>query len=430
MKGFLLTVCSGCSRSLVASRTFHTAQVWTAVETYAALRRFISVLASVLFLMEAALAEEQTAPTGLSKDQPAAGRFVETDQGFMVPYSMAIPGSKAKFDMLPIPGGVFRMGSPEGETGRQPTEGPQFEVWIEPFWMGRCEVSWAEYRQYMSLFSVFKDFETKGVRKPADNQADAVTAPSRLYDPTFTFDKGDDPRLPAVSMSQFAARQYTKWLSGLTAQFWRLPTEAEWEYACRAGTTTVFHFGDEPTQLAEYGWSHANSGDKPHFVGEKKPNPWGLCDMHGNACEWVLDAGLTDGYQQLAGQQRTATETIVWPKELSPRVLRGGTWDSDPADCRSASRLFSNDRAWTETDPNLPKSPWWFTDGPALAIGFRVVRPLVAPAKETLPQYWDADVDSVKSAVAQRLAEGRGAAGVVDVQLPAAIQELKKPGSK
>ena len=334
---------------------------------------------------------------------------------------------KVSFDMLPIPGGTFRMGSPNAEPGRQSTEGPTFDVKVEPFWMARCEVSWAEYKQYMSLFSPFKEFETRGIRKPAERGADAVTAPSRLYDPTFTFDKGDDPKLPAVSMSQFAAKQYTKWLSGVTSQFLRLPTEAEWEYACRAGTTTAYSFGDDAAQMAEYGWCHANANDQPHFVGLKKPNPWGLHDMHGNACEWVLDAGLLDGYARFAGKPLSVAEAVVWPQSVSPRILRGGTWDSDPADCRSAARLFSNDRAWSETDPNLPRSPWWFTDGPALAVGFRLIRPLRSPAVEERGKYWDADVDSIRSAVAQRISEGRGAAGVVDADLPAAIEGLSKP---
>jgi formylglycine-generating enzyme len=364
----------------------------------------------------------------LTAERPAEGRFVETERGFMVPYRAMIPGSEVTFDMVPVPAGTFTMGSPEGEPGRAATEGPQFQVRIDPFWIGRCEVSWAEYKQYLEMFAVFKEFQTRNVRAATpDSLADAVTAPSRLYDPTFTFDKGDDPRLPAVSMSQFAARQYTKWLSGLTGQFWRLPTEAEWEYACRAGSTAAYSCGDDAATLADYAWYFGNADDTPHPVGEKLPNAWGLHDMHGNALEWVLDELLADGYARFAGGTVAAADAIVWPKKLYPRVLRGGSWDSDPADCRSAARLGSNDREWTETDPNLPKSPWWFTDGPALAVGFRVVRPLTAPAASDRGRYWDADDPAVRRAVDKRLSEGRGALGIVDPALPQAVKELKTP---
>ncbi|MGE0605820.1 MAG: formylglycine-generating enzyme family protein [Pirellulales bacterium] len=391
------------------------------------IQNVLSLFVAAAALSAPARATEPAEVPGLVAERPATGPAIQTDLGFMVPYTVTIPGSKVTFDMVPIPGGTCRIGSPDGEPGRQPTESPTFEAQIEPFWMARCETSWAEYKLYMALFSPFKEFETRGIRKPADNEADAITSPSRLYDPTFTFDKGDDPRLPAVSMSQYAAKQYTKWLSGLTTQFCRLPTEAEWEHACRAGTTTAYSFGDDPAELDEFGWCHANSGDEPHFVGLKKPNPWGLHDMHGNACEWVLDGGLDDGYSQQAGRQLGWKDAIVWPQEVSPRILRGGTWDSDAADCRSAARLYSDDRAWCETDPNLPKSPWWFTDGPALAVGFRVIRPLHAPAASERGKYWDADVESIRRAVAQRISEGRGAAGVADADLPAALQSLKKP---
>lgn len=373
------------------------------------------------------VAETPANATGLVAERPADGNSIESDQGFMVPYQSVIPGTEVTFDMLPIPGGTFTMGSPEEEPGRAATEGPRFQVRIEPFWMGRCEVSWAEYKQYLEMFAVFKEFQSRNIRTTTpDNQADAVTAPSRLYDPTFTFDKGDDPQLPAVSMSQFAARQYTKWLSGLTGQFWRLPTEAEWEYACRAGTTTAYSTGDDPATLDAYTWHFGNSDDTPHPVGQKQPNAWGLHDMHGNALEWVLDELLEDGYARFAGGDVSGVDALVWPKKLYPRVLRGGSWDSDPADCRSAARLGSSDREWTETDPNLPKSPWWFTDGPALAVGFRVVRPLSPPPVEVRARYWDADDPAVRRAVDKRLSEGRGASGIVDPSLPEAARALKK----
>ena len=180
----------------------------------------------------------------------------------MIPYTAAIPGTEVQFEMVPIAGGQFMMGSPAAEKGRKADEGPQVEVRVEPFWMGKYPVTWGEYRQFMRLADLFHGFET--VQPPLrpvtkDRQADAVTAPSNLYDPTFTYRKGQKPRLPAVTMSQFAAKQYTKWLSRLRDEFYRLPSEVEWEYACRAGTQTAYFFGDDPAMLEKYGWFFDNS---------------------------------------------------------------------------------------------------------------------------------------------------------------------------
>jgi len=146
--------------------------------------------------------------------------MVEVPGGWMVPYDETIPGTTATFRMIPIPGGTLRMGSPEGEEDRIGDEGPLFEVGVEPLWMGENEVTWAEYKGFMAACDLFKAIESARIRQvtPA-NEADAVTAPSNLYDPTTTFANGETPDLPAVTMTQYAARQYTKWISGLTARF-------------------------------------------------------------------------------------------------------------------------------------------------------------------------------------------------------------------
>ena len=152
--------------------------------------------------------------------------------------SVTIPGSDVKFELLPVPAGTFLLGSPAREPGRSNDEGPQTEITVDAFWMGKHEVTWGEYQAVHAAHqSLRASLRTKWIRKvSAENQIDAVTSPSKLYDPSFTFATGDDPQQPAVSMSQYAAKQYTKWLSLLTGDFYRLPTEAEWEYACRAGT--------------------------------------------------------------------------------------------------------------------------------------------------------------------------------------------------
>jgi formylglycine-generating enzyme required for sulfatase activity len=363
---------------------------------------------------------------GIVAERPSSGPFVPCDNGFMVPYEAVIPGTDVRFEMVPIPGGRFRMGSPPDEEGRLDDEGPQFEVEIEPFWMGKFEITWAEYRRYMALHDIFKRFEGAGIRQVTDDRAiDVVTAPSSLYDPSFTFLAGAQDRGPAASMTQFAAKQYTKWLSLTSDIFYRLPTEAEWEYACRAGTTTRFSFGDDIDKIDEYAWHEDNSDGERHLVGEKKPNPWGLYDMHGNVAEWVLDAYSETGYGELSTQLQTVASAFRKPTKLYPRVVRGGSFDLAPEDCRSAARLGSEDRDWKEEDPNFPRSPWWYTTEPATGVGFRLLRPLRPPtSREEQESFWRADLDEIhEDAVSRVRQEGRGALGLVDDKLPAAIEQ-------
>jgi formylglycine-generating enzyme len=343
-------------------------------------------------------------------------------------YSRQIPGTEIWFDMVLVPAGKFRLGSPQDEAYRGGDEGPQVEVALKSFWMGKHEVTWDEYRRYMALSEVFDKFNDLGVRRLEEkHQVDAITAPSKLYDPSFTYAPGEGPRQPAVTMSQYAAKQYTKWLSLLTGEFYRLPTEAEWEYACRAGTTTAYSFGDDPAKLGDYAWYYDNADDKTHDVGGKKPNAWGLYDIHGNACEWVLDEYREDWYATLSGKKPElyGDAAICWPTKLYPRVLRGGSWFVDPEACRSASRRPSNDDDLRSYDPNSPQSPWWFASDEAQDIGFRIVRPLDPPPRDQWTKYWDADIPEIQEVVDHRIDdEGRGERGKVDAELPAAIKGL------
>ena len=362
--------------------------------------------------------------TGLVSDKPADGRSVQTDAGYMVPYTLQIPGSDVSFEMVPIPGGTFKMGSPGGEAGREDVEGPQITVKVEPFWMGCREVRWAEYKQYMDLYTAFKEFEVQGVRKVTDeNRIDAITAPTPLYEPDFTFEYGEDPDQPAVTISQYSAKQYTKWMTAITGMPHRLPTEAEWEYACRAGSTTAYHFGDDASQLGDYAWFAGNTDDSgTQIVGQKKPNQWGLYDMHGNAAEWVMDA--LEPYKASDKVLNAATDWVR-PKEIDPRIVRGGSWEFDAEACRSASRYPSDHEAWREYDPNLPKSPWWLTTDPARGVGFRIIRPLKTVSREQMEEFWKIDVEDIELDVNDRLSEGRGVLGIVDGDLPKAIKELE-----
>ena len=371
----------------------------------------------------------ETPILGMAAEPPAVGRFVKTEQGYMVAYKTAIPGTTVEYEMQPIPGGKYLLGSPSAEPGREACEGPQVEIIVEPFWMGTYEVTWGEYKQYMALHDAFKKLAVaKKHLITAANRDYVVTAPSNLYDPTFTFQFGDHPRQPALSMSQFAAKQYTKWFSGVTGRFYRLPTEGEWEYACRAGAATAYSFGDDPAQLKDYGWykESEDAKEETHKVGEKKPNRWGLFDMHGNVAEWVLDGYGERAYARLLGKTTTAGDAVQWPTKLFPRVVRGGSYADAPQGCRSASRHQSSDDKWRSTDPNFPKSPWWFTDGYGLAVGMRIVRPLMPPPPDQRAKVWEADLEMIREDFTRRIdEEGRGARGVANPELPQAIKEIE-----
>ena len=365
---------------------------------------------------------------GFSKQKPESGPSVAIEGGFMVPYTVTIPGSETTFEMSPIPGGEFQMGSPEGEKDRRPDEGPQVKVTVDPFWMGKYEVTWGEYNHYMRLEDAFVRFKQQEQRLVNEDQpqADSLSAPSKSYKPKETYDAGEGDNQPAATMTQFAAKQYTKFLSLLVDDFYRLPTEAEWEYACRAGTTTTFYFGDDVNQLQDHAWFYDNSDDYRQEVGTKKPNPWGLHDMYGNVSEWVLDQYAEDSYARLKDKTNTCEEAFLKPTKLYPRICRGGSFELEAEDCRSSARQPTEEDGWKEEDPNIPQSPWWFTDSPATGIGFRIMRPLKTPAnREDKESYWSADVAGIYEDVKDRIKDnGRGAFGIVDPGLPEAIKNL------
>jgi len=309
-----------------------------------------------------------------------------TNQTQMRLYTDKISGTDVSFDMVPVLGGEFLMGSPEKERGRKPDEGPPHRVAIEPFWMGKHEVTWNEYELFMYPEEEKKIRALRQYNAAQFPGADAVSRPTAPY-VEMSFGMGKDG-FPAISMTQHGANKYCQWLSAKTGRFYRLPTEAEWEYACRAGTTTAYFFGDDPAKLGDYAWYAQNSDGKYQKVGKKKPNPWGLHDMHGNVVEWTLDEYNADYYKQFAS---TLAES-PWNKATKPypHVARGGSWDDDAELLRSAARRAS-DRSWKQQDPQLPKSIWYLTD--AQFLGFRVIRPLKVPPPEELSKYWTSGVE-------------------------------------
>ncbi|MBM3846397.1 MAG: hypothetical protein FJ405_08940 [Verrucomicrobia bacterium] len=299
----------------------------------------------------------------------------------MSAYTNLIAGTKVKYSMVPIQAGEVLVGSPDNEAGRAADEGPQTKVKVSAFWMGRCEVTWNEFELFM-----YPDEERKfkgeiPTDPEVDKVSDLVTRPTKPY-VEMSFGMGKDG-YPAISMTQHAANKYCQWLSGKTGHFYRLPTEAEWEYACRAGTTTAYSFGGDSSQLGQYAWHESNSDFKYQKVGRKKPNPWGLYDMHGNVAEWVLDQ-YEPSLTALAGLGGDNT----WAKQRTPypQTAKGGSWDDTAQKLRSAARRGS-DKSWKMQDPQLPKSIWYLTD--AQFLGFRVVRPLKVPTPEEMQRYWN-----------------------------------------
>jgi formylglycine-generating enzyme required for sulfatase activity len=285
-------------------------------------------------------------------------------------YTETIPNTKVTFDMVPIPAGNFTMGSPASEAGRGADEGPQHKVSLPAFYIAKKEVTWSEYDE----FGFSLDLQRKrklGLTGPKD-AGDAVSRPTPPYaDESWGWGKEQQP---VIGVTQYAASRYCEWLSARTGKKYRLPTEAEWEYAARAGTTTAYSFGDDPAAIAEYAWFKENSGEQPHLGGAKKPNPWGLFDMHGNVAEWTADK-----YDAAFYAQSTASAPFNDPgKELYPHSVRGGSWDDVPAKLRVAARRSSTE-AWSRRDPQNPKSLWWHTD--ATFVGLRVVADVDNSAK-------------------------------------------------
>lgn len=358
---------------------------------------FVCVLlhvASCLVFPAVSLGQQATSPTG--KD-PAEQELapptevpvlevpdaVASTEAEMKPYQEIVEQADVTFEMLPIPSGTFLMGSPEDEDDRRDDEGPQREVEISAFWMSKTEISWDVYDVWASDLDIFRRNMMNLKASPRDALADQfqISQPTKPYtDMTFGMGKKG---YPAICMTQHAARTFCKWLSAKTGRYYRLPTEAEWEYACRAGTTTAYSFGDDPDDLEDYAWYFDNTDEGYEKVGKKKPNPWGLHDMHGNVAEWVLDQYDEEGYVSVADQTK---DPLLVPKTLYPRVVRGGGWDQYAEDCRSAARGASEED-WKKQDPQFPKSIWYHTD--ALHVGFRIVRPLVQPSQEEKTSKWE-----------------------------------------
>lgn len=289
---------------------------------------------------------------------------------------VSIPGTAVSLRLVWVPGGTYRVGTSETESDRDPDEGPVTEVTLGGYWMGQMEVT-------DDAFNIFRfpdrDSDTTAVAG-AQYDVDGVTRPSPPYeDPAFGM--GGEGK-PAVGMTQWGALHFAKWLTEKTGVFFRLPTEAEWEVACRAGRDPDGMSPLSGAMLDRAAWYADNSGMSLQSVGQKRPNAWQLHDMLGNAAEWMLDEYQEDYHARVA---ENPVDPWVQPTRLHPRTVRGGSFDEGPEAMRCGARLESTTE-WKRRDPQIPKSFWWNTDSPFL--GFRLVAPADRPDPESEAMFW------------------------------------------
>jgi len=299
-------------------------------------------------------------------------------------YTEKIPKSSVSFNMIAIPGGTFKMGSPAGEPFRKEDEGPVREVEISPFFMAEIEVSWDEFLAfYVQTAAEGRSTDTEGLRKNQKVETDAISGATPPYgQPDQGWGLG---KRPAISFSFHAAETYCKWLTSVTGKTYRLPTEAEWEYACRAGSSGPYFFPGDPekfykrglkarlskndtTLINTYVTYKGNSPTKTQLPDHVKPNPFGLRNMTGNVAEFCSDWYQPDAYSKYP------EGTIIDPKgpeEGVEHVVRGGSFLSTADLLRSAVRDNTRTGTWLKTDPQMPKSLWWYSD--CFHVGFRVV---------------------------------------------------------
>jgi len=313
--------------------------------------------------------------SGSSQSQGTNDSFTSEPENFEG-YIQEIPDTDHTFEMTPVPGGTLQL----GETN---DNADGLNVDISPFWMGSHEVTWNLYEVYLlsdEFGAVAEMFDAA--------LADAVSMPSLPYiDPS-----GGMPREnnPVVNVTQYASLAFTRWLSLKTGHFYRLPTEAEWEYACRAGADSPYSFDEEGEHVDTYAWYNENSNNQSHPVGTKQPNRFGLYDMLGNAAEWTLDQYVSD-YPAAIHSTDQMVNPWIEPTRLEPRTVRGGSWMHAAEEISCTSRIPSDPESWKRDDPQIPQSIWWNTN--AHFVGFRIVRPAEQPTQEEMELFWEQTLD-------------------------------------
>ncbi len=297
-------------------------------------------------------------------------------------FKETIPGTYVSIEMKAIPGGTFKMGSPDKEPFRKSDEGPVREVKINPFFMSEVEITWDQFWAfYAKTMSEGRIAPEMVYENNSRSDVDAVSGPT----PPFGFpDQGwGGGDRPAITMTHYAAETFCLWLSKVTGKKYRLPTEAEWEYAARGGTETPYFFEGNPKDFSNEGFWRKffsakteiisdyviydnDSKNKTQEPGSVKPNPFGLKNMLGNVMEYCQDKYDPEAYSK--GGTSVENPLVTEGEEY---VVRGGNYVSDAADVRCAARDYTRHDAWLKTDPQQPKSIWWYSD--IRGIGFRIV---------------------------------------------------------
>ncbi|NCB08348.1 MAG: hypothetical protein EOM73_09315, partial [Bacteroidia bacterium] len=278
-----------------------------------------------------------------------------------------------------VPGGQFHMGSTADEPFRRPDEGPVREVQVDSFWMAEIEVTWDEYLAF------FNATGSQG-RKEAEATDEEVDGISGATPPWGAPDQGwGMGQRPAITMTHHAAQTYCRWLSSVTGKNYRLPTEAEWEYAARGGTSGAYFFDGSPKDFESQGFINRifgadttvinsfviyqeNSPYKTQSPERTKPNPFGLKNMLGNVAEFCLDYYDPQVY---AKYPEGVVRNPRGPRNGNEFVVRGGSYANSAKDLRIARRDFTRSVDWLVTDPQIPKSIWWYSD--CKHVGFRVI---------------------------------------------------------
>lgn len=297
-------------------------------------------------------------------------------------YIEQIPGTPVSFKMVAIPGGTFQMGSSPKEPFHKPDEAPVRNVTLSPFFMAEVECTWDQYWAFYG--NTMSEGRTPPETIYANNSRpdlDTVSGPTPPFGfPDQGWGSGDRP---AITMTHYAAETFCQWLSLKTGKTYRLPTEAEWEYAARGGTETPYFFPGDPKKFSDEGFWRKffdadtdvitnyviyskNSKNRTQEPSAVEANPFGLKNMLGNVLEYTCDKYDPEAYGK-------TPENVTDPRVTTGEewVVRGGNYTSDAADVRSAARDYTKHEAWLKTDPQQPKSIWWYSD--IRGIGFRVV---------------------------------------------------------
>ncbi len=317
------------------------------------------------------------------------GKVIEADNGPIYDtlaqvnafesFTETVPGTKAAIRMIAVPGGEFTMGSSEKEPFHSADEGPAKKVKVSPFFMGEVEVTW---RQFWAFYNeTMSEGRTPPEKIYANNNrpdVDAVSGPTPPFGfPDQGWGMGDRP---AITMTHYAATTFCQWLSLKTGRHYRLPTEAEWEYAARGGTETPYFFegnpkkyysrrsrGADTTMIGRYIVFSGNSSGKTQEPGFVKANPFGLKNMLGNVMEYCSDWYAEDAYTKIKDGELDPKG----PQSGTEHVVRGGSYADNASMVRSASRNHTEHDKWLKTDPQNPKSIWWYSE--IKGVGFRVV---------------------------------------------------------